>query len=643
MVRLFTAPPVRAEPDSPPAPGLAKRPRLVVIVAALILAWLLPVLLAVLRVGALTPFLILLGTASLLRVGRTLLDRLVIAFSILLGALCIAAWGFSFWPWGLDAVPIAGLAFSALVGISLWLRRTPRLPKRGWLDGLCLLVGSVVALAMSVPYRRGDFADRLSLADQDLARHLSIVDVMREIGGYPFLHGPSIYELLHHEMATYPQGWHLTTVVLENFLPSSASAIGEPAFDAVIVAHTLTYGLFALAIMWAALWLGGPLLRAGLRPLLLAAVVLPLVLYSDLTLQYIAGYPSQTLGLVELVILVAVLARPVGRGRTQLVLATALTVAVGYTYYLYLPAALLCGGIWAYARRRDLRRVHLWFLVPIALALVPLGRGLLAGQADRLQFTGSPPMVGRDLVLALFVLVLAGLATKSGRRSPIWRGYLRSTVVVGSSVVAIGLFQLGTAGATGYYFDKMLGAAEVVVLAGLGVVTLLLPAPVRHPRDLRTRVRANTPTALATVALLVLGAGVLHDSSYRSGAPVNWGTEWRKGSYRSAASPPLVLATLETHAIRPDQAVLVLTEDPYLNYVVPLWISALRAKTGGGQSRAQYNEFLPGADATSLTGAILAVRTPLIVFTTTPATSALVRSIQRVHPELPIELYEMPP
>jgi hypothetical protein len=205
-------------------------------------------------------------------------------------------------------------------------------------------------------------------------------------------------------------------------------------------------------------------------------------------------------------------------------------------------------------------------------------------------------MVGRDLVLALFILVLAGLATKSGRRSPIWRGYLRSTVVVGSSVVAIGLFQLGTAGATGYYFDKMLGAAEVVVLAGLGVVTLLLPAPVRHPRDLRTRVRANTPTALATVALLV-----------------------------------------------PDQAVLVLTEDPYLNYVVPLWISALRAKTGGGQSRAQYNEFLPGADATSLTGAILAVRTPLIVFTTTSATSALVRSIQRVHPELPIELYEMPP
>jgi hypothetical protein len=290
-------------------------------------------------------------------------------------------------------------------------------------------------------------------------------------------------------------------------------------FDAVIVAHTLTYGLFALAIMWAALWLGGPLLRAGLRPLLLAAVVLPLVLYSDLTLQYIAGYPSQTLGLVELVILVAVLARPVGRGRTQLVLATALTVAVGYTYYLYLPAALLCGGIWAYARRRDLRRVHLWFLVPIALALVPLGRGLLAGQADRLQFTGSPPMVGRDLVLALFILVLAGLATRSGRRSPIWRGYLRSTVVVGSSVVAIGLFQLGTAGATGYYFDKMLGAAEVVVLAGLGVVTLLLPAPVRHPRDLRTRVRANTPTALATVALLVLGAGALHDSSYRSGVP----------------------------------------------------------------------------------------------------------------------------
>jgi hypothetical protein len=76
---------------------------------------------------------------------------------------------------------------------------------------------------------------------------------------------------------------------------------------------------------------------------------------------------------------------------------------------------------------------------------------------------------------------------------------------------------------------------------------------------------------------------------------------------------------------------------------VPLWISALRAKTGGGQSRAQYNEFLPGADATSLTGAILAVRTPLIVFTTTSATSALVRSIQRLHPELPIELYEMPP
>ncbi|TWH69244.1 hypothetical protein [Micromonospora olivasterospora] len=122
------APPERVTPPAaPPAAGrLARRPRLVGWLAA---AWLGPLLAYALGVAAVLPVVVLGLTAALLRGGRTLLDRLVLAGALLLGATCAAGLLFSAWPWGLHPVPVSGTALTVLLGVAAATGRRPRLPR----------------------------------------------------------------------------------------------------------------------------------------------------------------------------------------------------------------------------------------------------------------------------------------------------------------------------------------------------------------------------------------------------------------------------------------------------------------------------------------------------------------------------------
>src|SRR5262249_59721947 len=99
---------------------------------------------------------LLVGTASLLRAGRTLLDRLVLATGVLAGVLIAAGLLFSVWPWGLAPVPVAGSALTVLVLAGVVLRRRPSLPPRVTGSDVVLLGGGLLAgLVAAAPTLRG--------------------------------------------------------------------------------------------------------------------------------------------------------------------------------------------------------------------------------------------------------------------------------------------------------------------------------------------------------------------------------------------------------------------------------------------------------------------------------------------------------
>ena len=140
------------------APAAPPRRRLHEVVAAtglLVLAWLLPVVLDAVHLAWLLPPLILLATASLLRVGSTLLDRIIVALAILLGAVCLGGVVLSLWPWALAPVPVAGTALTVLVVAAVRLRRAPRLPRPAAVDVACALVavGGRVCRGPAIPSR----------------------------------------------------------------------------------------------------------------------------------------------------------------------------------------------------------------------------------------------------------------------------------------------------------------------------------------------------------------------------------------------------------------------------------------------------------------------------------------------------------
>src|SRR5205807_806367 len=82
--------------------------RLVLGVGGLAAAWIVPVLTNLAHLDVILPVLLVLAVMSLLRSGRTIIDRFVLALALLFGITCLAGMVLSVWPWGLSPVPTAG-------------------------------------------------------------------------------------------------------------------------------------------------------------------------------------------------------------------------------------------------------------------------------------------------------------------------------------------------------------------------------------------------------------------------------------------------------------------------------------------------------------------------------------------------------
>jgi hypothetical protein len=480
----------------------------------------------------------------------------------------------------------------------------------------------------------------MAMFGEDYGRHTALFDSIRRVGGYLFMRSDAT-DYVYKGMATYPQGSHLWAALLDNFVRSSTTrGSGLSTLDDYLWLTVAGYVLLALAVAWAAQWIAAGSLTLA-RHLVVTAAVFALLTTSDLFLLMLRGYPSEIAGLTEAVLLVAVLARPVPRVGQQLLTVGSLFVAIGFTYYLFLPAAAIAVMVALVRdRRRLLRhkiRAGVTVVVAGGLAVVPLAIGLLfAGQAEALSTTaGGRP--SRDHLVALLCLVLAGALGARARRSRIWRGYL--WCLAGALMLTGAMWVVQKmAGQTGsYYGNKTVHLVIAVLIVGLGAVTALLP-PAARERGL-PRLATLLPAVLLSVAVAGAFGLIRGDAPYR---PVNNSTAvrlWYGRAKADVVSARDLLVYLRAATPVPAGTVTyVIGDDPagYDTYRQTLFLSTLQG-TSGQVSPGLYHGLDLKSDAAldaMITRTELAVR--VIVKTDTAAKRAA--DLRARHPDRQIEI-----
>lgn len=575
-----------ASPDDPgpPVPVWQRPPWR--FAAAVVAAWLVPAVTYLLGVAVVVPVVILVATASLMRGGRTLLDRLMLAVCVLLGLTLGGALIFSVWPFGMHPVAIGGVALSGLVVAAWRTGRRPNLPRPGMADLLTLAAAGAVAAFVALPLLRRDEVGRLSiaLAGEDISRHLSLFDAIRRLGGYAFERWDAAHTMIYDGMVTYPQGQHMLAAVLDNFVRSSADEYGSgsSALDHYLASHVLGYVLFTLATLWAAQWIAAPVLTP-LRRVAVVAVVTAVCVTSDLMGNLVIGYTATVLGLAEMVLLAAVLTRTVASTRQHLVTVACLLTAIGFTYYLYLPAALLATLAWLVVHRRRVLRHRVAVLVvtvvtaPVALLPVTLGL-FVAGQAEALLRPGQL-RPSRDHLIALTAAVLASVLFTRARRSGLWRNYLLVLASCGVFAgVLLGQHALRGSG-NGYYPNKALHLVFVILLVGLGALLSHLPPPRREPDRRRAWLRAVAPGV--AVALVVGGAfGLVRgDAPYRPEYGPRWTGTWWYGLRADKADAAALSQLLARYPAGSPEIVIVHDADAVRAYTLTLWLATLERQS----------------------------------------------------------------
>jgi hypothetical protein len=473
---------VRDAQDSPAPPGRRRSVPYLVVAAGLVAAWLVPLVADVASVDWVLPILLWVAVASLLRAGRTVLDRLVIALGLLLGAVPVAGLAISYWPWGLQPVPLAGFGFSGLVVIAAVLRRRPALPTAlRAADLVTLGLGLLSFAAVFWPYRHADKVQRFALiaAGGDYANHFTIYDAIRKIGGYVFLHPDRTRVGLWNILVSYPQGLHLTTAVLTSFIRSDGSqapsALTE--LNTFVWYEPATFVFMCLAIAWALRWIAGPVLRPWVM-LPVGVLAICWIQFGDMITLLWLGYWAEVAALGEFALLIAVLARPLPRIREQVALVTALTVAICYTYFLMLPtlALILLAWLWLYRRRL---RGH-WLYTLVVGGVGALASGLMVYVNAVALPVGAHVASGGTILypdkrdLYAFTLLAFGLAVGAARRSAVWRVYLVALTGTVGLVAGIAAYQMAKQGYLQYYFWKAEHVLVVVDVIGFGAAAPFL-------------------------------------------------------------------------------------------------------------------------------------------------------------------------
>ncbi|GAA3386553.1 hypothetical protein [Cryptosporangium minutisporangium] len=472
--------------EMPASQPLHRRPvGLLLGLLAVPVGWVLPWLTHEVGADGVLPILLLLSIASLLRGGRTLLDRLALALLVMLGVISAAGLLFSVWPWGLDPVAVARAGFLSLVAAGLLTRRAPRLPTRvTWGDALLVVGGVAPALFLWSAFWGKSSAERVAMmiGAEDLARHFTIFDTIRSVGGYLPFHRDDVTQEVIPGLVEYPQSSHLFSALMDNFARSSTELDdGLVAFDHYLAWNLVGYGILSFAMVWGVRWVAGRALR-GWRLVAAVAVITGCTGGGYLVSLFDRGFPSEAFGLALLAMVLAIAARPVRGSREQALLLAAGLVGVSFAYYFFLPIAGAAALVWAWTFRRSPLRGPRWGTLAIGVVAAPLVLywpvlSLTAGVSPTralLPDVGIPEL-DRRIVIAMCVLVLLGTLTTAGRRNPVWRSVAAQVVLALLMVAAIGGYQLARTGGVSYYFEKAVHAVLISCFVGLGAVALLLP------------------------------------------------------------------------------------------------------------------------------------------------------------------------
>ncbi|GAA2619685.1 hypothetical protein GCM10010399_58370 [Dactylosporangium fulvum] len=616
-------------------------------------AWVVPVATHQVGLDVLLPVLVWVGTASLLRAGRTLIDRLVIAFAVLSGVVSLASLLFSVWPWGLEPVPVAGTALTTLVLVAVVTGRRPRLPAR--IDPSDVVLAGVSALAAVLllrPLASGPTSALKVLAlGEDAARHFGIYDNIYRNGGLLAFHQSEMAVPLQAGFATYPQGAHVTFALINNFVHSSSSyGTSLTHLHNFALLYALSLALSIACVMWAARWVGGQRLRGWLF-LPVAAIVTGFLFFGDGIPIFTHGFVSEVAVFGPFALLIAMLSRPLSDPREQIVTAAALLCTVSMTYYLFLLSTSVAVVIWAIGYRRQLLRHWRWALGailvggPVAL-FAPLVNLRQASSVEQLTREGGVEPMNGLLLTGLLAAVLAGLVgRRTARRSPAWRMML---VWVATNVAyAAALFVATIGHPTRYYYEKSLHELLLVLLVGAGATVLLAQEAIRVPKRRGRRWLAGlAPSAIAAVVLLVgaiffagptaANTGFRHPPNGRS-----WGESYVR-DLNNFADPANAIVTTYNRAPDSDGYVTVLyvngRYDAMTSYNGTLWLSVLYNNHGRAWRVTLWLLPTPTKSQAELEQFIRDSPHPVRFVTNAPLVSQAVERVRQTDPGIRVEV-----
>ncbi|MCP2327394.1 hypothetical protein HDA40_005901 [Hamadaea flava] len=557
-------------------------PRWVMACGLLLLAWALGFGLVALHVAWLLVPIAWLSVAALLRVGESLLDRLIAGALVITGFVMAAGLVFSVWPWGLDPAPVAGVTLSAVVLAGVLSGRRPRLPRPQWRDAVPVGASLVITTLAALPYLRAtDFAGVLGamMSGEDSSRHASLVDQIRDIGAYTFIHPRMTSDILNPGMSDYPQGWHLVAAIIENLLTSTTRlGSGENGIVLLVVLMLATFFALMLVVTWGAGRVAGPRRSPGAYLLIVLGAGW-LAAWSELVRTMVYTYPAEMACLAFLGALVVAVVRPAVKVRDQIVLIAALTIGVGSTYYLFLPIAVVIAVGGVIMDRRRMRRV------PFSVAAGVLVAGLSAAQAAAAVVLGKRDeqiAVGalgdiRPIEIALFaLLIIAGVVL--GRRRPAWRRYAVPLVTALAAAVGILLYQVLSGGDPGYYFGKMLHVVVLVLILGVAAVGEVAGPALRR---LSSRPRVRTTAAVGVLAVFAVGQIVFGIPSLTD---FPWLTSQAAAKTGLPSQARTIVAVHRACPTDPDRPTVVFFSDPEqrYGYSESIFLAALQRQAGRG-------------------------------------------------------------
>jgi hypothetical protein len=614
--------------------------------------WVVSIAAYLLGVAVILPVLILVGTASLLRGGRSLLDRLMLAFGMLFGAICAAGLLFSVWPFGLHPVPIAGLTMTGLLAYSYLADRRPRLPRPTLADAVSGAAAAVFTLIVAYPLFAYGQDRRVGyfMNGEDGSRHFNLFDAIRHVDGYLFLHWDEALGHVYEGMIAYPQGSHLTFAMLDGFVRSSTSDYGTglSALDHYLAFYVLTYAILGLTVIWALQWLAQRFLTFPRRIALIAvgfAFLVSGVSFHIVHLQYV----GQAIGLALMTLLVATLARPPARTRQSLWLIASLLVGVGFSYYLYLPAAGLAVVIWLAWRYRRVRR-HPYLLAMVALAAA-LAAGpalfgvIVAGQEGALLV--QSPARSVDGFLAFAAVAVVGILSAGARSSPIWRSYRWSLAAIVAAWIGLQVAQYVMAGGvldtSLYYGQKAQDLVEFTFVLAAGGLLGYLPDPAlarQPPPGWRARLVPYVSAGVIAIGLAAVSGLVKGDSPYQFGGSV-LARSWVAGSDNDRQSiADDVLAELRGRETDPGTVTVVIREDPSATYLTQILLSAIQRTSGITAPGIHTGAPLEAPDRPERLVESLA-NYPVLIIVDSAKTQALAEAIADRHPEQEITVARM--